>query len=267
MNTKQLIGLLSFLIFAHLFLASGCSENSQDTKENIEFDYVTESFDVNEWIGEDSNFEQIRIGGKNITVPPPQGFVNATDTEVGEILLQLLESPSFKDYSCYLKEEDFDSLEDENFGDRWEKDYTFFYIRSLKQIEFIDASPSDLLEAKKAHLSNKKNKLREKFEQEAIKSAKENLKNLEIIEQEQDYEISGAKVLPIHDSSDAYFSFVLYSKVKIAGETIVEANVATLIIVNQRLFYLYGTTNNTDSVEDLKDVKKRWVKSILFHDN
>jgi hypothetical protein len=269
MISKSSVILLLVKALVFLCSASGCSEKPTERSDTFEIDYVDETFDVNEWKEDSDATENIYIGGTKIAIPPPNGYVRATDTFFGEILFELLESPSFKNYSCFLREEDFANLEDEEFADRWEDDYTFFTVRSLKMAEKIDATPKTLLEAQKASHGSKVNvnqkvaDLREKIKDEVVTQTKKNLKDFDLIQDEEDFQVGGMKVLPIHDSSRDHYSFVQYSKATLDGETIVEGNVASLILVNRKIFYLYATTNQTDSVDKLKLTMKYWVRSIL----
>ena len=119
--------------------------------------------------------------------------------------------------------------------------------------------------AKKSFLSNSKEmkKIKERFAAESVKSAKDKLLEFEIIDKEDDFELSGVKTLPIHDSSDRHFSFVQYSKSKLGGETSFEVLVGSLIYAKKRMFYLYGISNNTDLVGKLKFIMKDWSQKII----
>jgi len=255
----------SSVVFCLALCLCGCEQENTETRLKTKFEYVDESFDVNSWKTENQKFDRINIGGTKINIPPPRGFVNGTETFLGEALVSILGMPTYIDYLQYFKPKDIAAILDDDFAEKWENDYTFFNVRTLREVEYHDAKPNDLNDAKETSHggTTSGDKLRKQYLEKYRDGVSRNLKDLEIIDSENDFGISDIKTLPIHDESKYHYSWVTYTRSHIAGDVDIEIGIMTIILIKNRLFYLIAVSNNTDSKENLKSIMYDWSRSTI----
>ena len=106
----------SSVVFCLALCLCGCEQENTETRLKTKFEYVDESFDVNSWKTENQKFDRINIGGTKINLPPPRGFVNGTETFLGEGLISVMGTPTYIDYLQYFKPKDIAAILDDDFA-------------------------------------------------------------------------------------------------------------------------------------------------------
>ena len=94
-----------------LILLFSCENNKQGAESSEEIEFIDQNFDIEKWADQKvtkkdelkSKTNKITVGGNDIFIPSPKGFVNASKTELGEFLFSMFESPTFRENLFLLR--------------------------------------------------------------------------------------------------------------------------------------------------------------------
>lgn len=254
-----------------LLLLSSCENEKQDSYREFDssdkIELVDQNFDIEEWAdqkitqNDKLNFKtgKIVIGGNDILIPIPAGFVNASDTYLGENLFSIFESPTFNEYLFFIREEDYQDLSSDDFNERWQADPFICGVRTLKDFEQRDFSKKGLAYMLKSlqEQSSKILEIAQDTQKEAIENINHNAKDLGI---SADYKVLDSKILPPFDIEDDSFSILKLLKSQIGEEDVNEIILMNYLNLNQRFLVFYITSTDASDLEFMKRTMRIWVK-------
>lgn len=253
-----------------LFLLFSCENNKQGTESSEEIEFIDQNFDIEKWADQKVTKKdelklktnKIKVGGNDIFIPSPKGFVNASKTTLGEVYFDLVESPIFREYLFLIKEDDYNELNSDDFYERWETDFFVCGVRTLRKFENKDFSRNELALIAK-ELQEQNNKILDAMIDAQNRQVERIKDNMEDSGFGSDYKVLDTKVLSPFDIQDDSFSMLKLSKTQDDGEVINEIHLMNYLNLNQRLVVFYISVTDAGKLEFMKKTMKSWVEITL----
>ena len=262
---------MRYNIFFFPALLLSCVDESKENPEEFisssEIEIVDESFDIEDWANKRvvkkndllPRSSKIRVGNSHILIPTPEAFRNASKTQLGKNLYKILSNQLLSEKIIFIREKDFDNLNNKDFAKQWEEDTLWCGVRTMIDLENEDLNQIHLSEM----LSEFENTITEslseieEFQKQYVEEIVENREDLGL---SGDYQVLDKKILPPFDVEDHSFSMMTLTKTQMGKKQFNEILVQRPTIINQKLLYFYVTTINFEEVEYIKGLLKSWVQ-------